>query len=146
MQGAFVDPGGDLERLTDAASARASRSKRSCSPTATSTMPAAPANWPQRLDVPIEGPQREESFWIDQLAAQSRSFGFPPARPFTPTAGWRTAIRHRRQGDTRRAPHAGPHAGHVVFFHAPSKLALVGDVLFAGRSGAPISRAATTRR
>jgi hypothetical protein len=86
--------------------------------------------------VPIEGPQREESFWIDQLPQQSRSFGFPPAQAFTPD-------RWLEDGDTvsvgneiLQVLHTPGHTpGHVVFFHAPSKLAIVGDVLFAGSIG-----------
>ena len=72
----------------------------------------------------------------DMLAAQSRGFGFPPAQPFTPD-------RWLEDGDTvtvgkeiLQVFHTPGHTpGHVVFYHAPSKLALVGDVLFAGSIG-----------
>jgi hydroxyacylglutathione hydrolase len=89
--------------------------------------------WRSSWRLPIEGPQREESFWIDQLPQQSRSFGFPPAQAFSPD-------RWLEDGDcvtvgkqTLAVIHAPGHTpGHVVFFHAPTKLAIVGDVLFAG--------------
>ena len=90
----------------------------------------------QRLGVPIEGPQREESFWIDQLVAQSRSFGFPPAQPFTPTRWLEDGDTVTVGRETLQVLYTPGHTpGHVVFFHAPSKLALVGDVLFAGSIG-----------
>jgi hydroxyacylglutathione hydrolase len=86
--------------------------------------------------VPIEGPQREESFWIDQLAAAEPQLRLSAgaglhARPLA--GGWR----HRHVGnETLQVLHTPGHTpGHVVFFHAPSKLAIVGDVLFAGSIG-----------
>ena len=80
--------------------------------------------------------QREESFWIDQLVAQSRSFGFPPAQPFTPTRWLEDGDTVTVGRETLRVLYTPGHTpGHVVFFQAPSKLALVGDVLFAGSIG-----------
>ena len=44
---AIIDPGGDLDVLLTEVAAWASRWNRSRSPTPTSTMPAAPPNWPR---------------------------------------------------------------------------------------------------
>jgi len=136
MRGAFVDPGGDLERLIDAAARLGVSIEKILLTHGHIDHAGGAGELAQRLGVPIEGPQREESFWIDQLVAQSHSFGFPAARPFTPT-------RWLEDGDTvtvgkesLQVLHTPGHTpGHVVFFHAPSKLALVGDVLFAGSVG-----------
>jgi glyoxylase-like metal-dependent hydrolase (beta-lactamase superfamily II) len=46
------------------------------------------------VGLPIEGPQRDDQFWIDGMPAQSKMFGFANVRAFTPTAGWNRATRH----------------------------------------------------
>ncbi|MDV3243197.1 MAG: MBL fold metallo-hydrolase, partial [Methylocaldum sp.] len=89
-----------------------------------------------RLGIPIEGPQKEDRFWIDLLPKQCEMFGFPPAATFTPD-------RWLEDGDTVEFGHQtlevihcpGHTPGHVVFFHSGERLAIVGDVLFKGSSG-----------
>lgn len=94
------------------------------------------ADLAERLSVPVEGPQREDAFWIDAMPEQSRMFGFPSVRGFTPDRwlehGDRVAVGNQ-QLDVIHCPGHTP--GHVCFFHAPSRLALVGDVLFQGSIG-----------
>ena len=90
----------------------------------------------EKTGVPVEGPQREDQFWIQGMAEQSRMFGFPGVRSFVPN-------RWLEEGDTVRfgeveleVLHCPGHTpGHVVFFHRPSKLLQVGDVLFQGSIG-----------
>jgi len=89
-----------------------------------------------RLGVPIEGPQRQDAFWLDQLPSQCRLFGFPHVDALKP-AHW------LEQGDTvsvgdlmLQVLHTPGHTpGHVAFFHPRSRMAIVGDVLFAGSIG-----------
>ena len=136
MKGAFVDPGGDLERLTDAAARQGVSVEKILLTHGHIDHAGGAGELAQRLGVPIEGPQREESFWIDQLAAQSRSFGFPPAQPFTPDRWLEDGDTVTIGKETLQVLYTPGHTpGHVVFYHAPSKLALVGDVLFAGSIG-----------
>jgi glyoxylase-like metal-dependent hydrolase (beta-lactamase superfamily II) len=90
----------------------------------------------ERTGVPIEGPQREDAFWIDQLGSQGRSFGLPAARPFTPDR-WLTDGDTVNVGnivfDVRHCPGHTP--GHVVFVAPDPGIAFVGDVLFQGSVG-----------
>ena len=87
-------------------------------------------------NLPIEGPHKEDQFWIDSLPQQSQMFGFPLVKTFSPT-------RWLEQDDTidigneiLKVFHCPGHTpGHVVLYHAPSKLAVVGDVLFQGSIG-----------
>jgi hydroxyacylglutathione hydrolase len=89
-----------------------------------------------RYKVPLEGPHVADKFWIDQLPEQGKMFGFPPLAAFdsdrwlsdgdTVSFGAQTMSVHHCPGHT---------PGHVVFFHAQAKLAIVGDVLFAGSIG-----------
>lgn len=89
----------------------------------------------RELGVPIEGPHRDDAFWIDQLGPDTTSYGVP-SQTFTPT-------RWLDDGDTVTVGnltldvyHCPGHTpGHVVFHHAPSNLAILGDVLFQGAIG-----------
>ena len=94
------------------------------------------ADLADKLELPIEGPHIDDKFWIDGLEQQGRMFGVPPCRPFTPDR-WLAAGDTVTVGDLSFAVHhcPGHTPGHVVFVHDPSRLALVGDVLFAGSIG-----------
>jgi len=136
MQGAFVDPGGDLDRLLAEAKAEGVTIEKILLTHGHIDHAGGAAELARRLGLPIEGPQREEAFWIDQLPAQSERFGFPPSTAFTPD-------RWLEQGDTvtvgsqtLSVSHTPGHTpGHIVFFHAPTRVAIVGDVLFQGSIG-----------
>jgi glyoxylase-like metal-dependent hydrolase (beta-lactamase superfamily II) len=136
LRGAFVDPGGDIDHLQAVADKLGVHIEKLLLTHGHIDHAGGAGELAAQLQVPIEGPQREESFWIDQLATQSKYFGFPPAQPFTPD-------RWLNNGDTVTVGEQvlqvlytpGHTPGHVVFFHAPSQLAIVGDVLFAGSIG-----------
>ncbi|MDP2784589.1 MAG: MBL fold metallo-hydrolase [Sulfurimicrobium sp.] len=133
---AVVDPGGDIERILLAVEECGVTLEKILVTHGHIDHAGAVAELAERLSLPIEGPQREDQFWIDILPEQSMKFGFPHARPFTPD-------RWLEQGDTVQfgnvtldVLHCPGHTpGHVVFFHAPSRLAIVGDVLFQGSIG-----------
>ena len=136
MRGAFVDPGGDIDLLVDTAARLGVTVEKILLTHGHIDHAGGAGELAQRLGVPIEGPQQEESFWIDQLVAQSRSFGFPPAQAFTPDRWLNDGDTVTVGKETLQVLYTPGHTpGHVVFYHAPSKLALVGDVLFAGSIG-----------
>ena len=133
---AVVDPGGELERILAAASESDAGIEKILVTHAHIDHAGGVAELAERLHVPIEGPQREDQYWIDALDEQSRMFGFPGARPFEPD-------RWLDEGDTvsfgnieLQVHHCPGHTpGHVIFFHASARLAIVGDVLFRGSIG-----------
>ena len=136
MKGALVDPGGDLEILLAAAAELGVTIEKILLTHGHIDHAGGAGELATRLSVPIEGPQREDKFWIEQLAAQSRAFGFPPAQPFTPDRWLEDGDTVSVGNETLQVLHTPGHTpGHVVFFHAPSKLAITGDVLFAGSIG-----------
>ena len=136
MKGAFVDPGGDIEHLLDTAARLGVSVEKILLTHGHIDHAGGAGELAQRIGVPIEGPQHEESFWIDQLVAQSRSFGFPLAQAFTPNRWLEDGDTVTVGKETLQVLYTPGHTpGHVVFYHAPSKLALVGDVLFAGSIG-----------
>lgn len=84
----------------------------------------------------MEGPQEEDRFWIQGMPQQSRMFGFPDVEAFEPDRWLNDGDTVSLGNETLQVIHAPGHTpGHVVFFHAPSRLAIVGDVLFAGSIG-----------
>lgn len=133
---AVVDPGGDVSRILRAVEESGATLEKILVTHGHIDHAGAVAELAERLSLPIEGPQRADQFWIDGMPQQSKMFGFPDVRAFTPD-------RWLEQGDTVRfgnvemaVLHCPGHTpGHVVFFHAPSRLAIVGDVLFQGSVG-----------
>jgi glyoxylase-like metal-dependent hydrolase (beta-lactamase superfamily II) len=88
--------------------------------------------------VPIEGPHREDAFLIegDYLPRQCTMYGFPQTAGFTPSRWFEDGDEVPIGMETLQVLHAPGHTpGHVVYFHAEARLALVGDVLFAGSIG-----------
>ena len=136
MKGAFVDPGGDLDKLLAAAAKLGVSIEKLLLTHGHIDHAGGTGELAAKLKVKIEGPQEEERFWLEQLPAQSRMFGFPQAQECNPD-------RWLNEGDTvtvgnesLQVIHTPGHTpGHVVFFHVATKLAIVGDVLFAGSIG-----------
>ena len=135
MKVAFVDPGGDLDRLK-AAAAQAGVTIEKILVTHGHIDHCGQAGiLAEELGVPIEGPHEEDLFWISRLEEDGQRYGIN-GRPFT-------SDRYLVDGDTvtvgkltfnvRHCPGHTP--GHVIFHHPESKLAIVGDVLFQGSIG-----------
>ena len=135
MRGALVDPGGDLDRLK-AAVAKAGVTLEKLLITHGHIDHCGQAGQlAQELGLPIEGPHEADRFWIARLGDDGRSYGIDGA-VFEPTR-WLHDGDTVMLGDlTLDVIHCPGHTpGHVVFHHAPSRLAVVGDVLFAGSIG-----------
>jgi glyoxylase-like metal-dependent hydrolase (beta-lactamase superfamily II) len=135
MKAAVVDPGGDLPRIHDAIRQAGVTVEKILLTHghidhAGEAKPLADA-----LGVPIEGPQEADRFWIARLDEDGRNYGirgvvFEPDRWLddgdTVTIGELTLDVYLTPGHT---------PGHVIFHHAPSRFAQVGDVLFQGSIG-----------
>jgi hydroxyacylglutathione hydrolase len=133
---ALIDPGGEPDRLLAAVAQHELVVEKLLVTHAHIDHAGAVADVARRLDVPIEGPQRADQFWIDLLPQQGQSYGFPLAESFTPDRwledGDAVTV-GEEQFEVRHCPGHTP--GHVVFFHAGARLAFVGDVLFQGSIG-----------
>jgi glyoxylase-like metal-dependent hydrolase (beta-lactamase superfamily II) len=135
MAGAFVDPGGDLGRLKDAAAQHGVRVEKILLTHGHIDHCGQAGILAAELGVPIEGPHEDDLFWISRLEQDGQRYGIN-GKPFQ-------SDRYLVDGDkvevgklvfeVRHCPGHTP--GHVVFHHAPSRLALVGDVLFQGSIG-----------
>jgi glyoxylase-like metal-dependent hydrolase (beta-lactamase superfamily II) len=135
-EAAIVDPGGDLEKIEEALlSLKVHPSKILLTHGHLDHCAGAP-ELAKKWNIKIEGPHYDEKFWLDQLPEQSIRFGFGKAQPFEPDR-WLADGDQVSLGehilDVYHCPGHTP--GHIVFFDKPTRLALVGDVLFAGSIG-----------
>jgi glyoxylase-like metal-dependent hydrolase (beta-lactamase superfamily II) len=135
MRGAFVDPGGDLPKLEAAAAQHGVTVEKILVTHGHIDHCGQAGILAEKLAVPIEGPQEEDRFWIARLNDDRASFGLE-GKPFEPTR-WLEDGDEVTVGElTLRVRHTPGHTpGHVVFFHGPSRFAIVGDVLFRGSIG-----------
>ena len=133
---AFVDPGGEAERLLAQAAKRGLTVEKLLLTHGHLDHVGAAAELRARLKVPIEGPQREDAFWLDALPEQARLFGLEDSEALVPDR-WLNDCDSVQVGDlTLDVLHCPGHTpGHVVFHHAAGRLAFVGDVLFRGSIG-----------
>ncbi|WP_380872863.1 Zn-dependent hydrolase glyoxalase II family protein [Sphingomonas sp. DBB INV C78] len=135
MRGAFIDAGGDLPRLTAAAEKAGVTIEKLLVTHGHIDHCGGTGILAEQLGVPIEGPHEADRFWISRLDEDGRNYGIE-GRVFEPD-------RWLKDGDTVTVGelsfdviHCPGHTpGHVVFHHAPSQLAIVGDVLFQGSIG-----------
>ena len=84
----------------------------------------------------MEGRDLDDRFLIDDLPQQGPRFGFGQLQSFTPArwlVGGDTVCFGKVDLQVRHCPGHTP--GHVIFFSPGHRLALVGDVLFAGSIG-----------
>ena len=134
---AAVDPGGDLDRIEAALARLGGTLEKVLLTHGHIDHCGAAGELAARCSVPIEGPHPADRFWIEQLPAQARAFGFAAAATAFEPARWLADGDTVRVGaQTLQVSHCPGHTpGHVVFFHAASRLALVGDVLFRGSVG-----------
>jgi glyoxylase-like metal-dependent hydrolase (beta-lactamase superfamily II) len=135
MRGAFTDPGGDLPKLREAVRQTGVTIEKILLTHGHIDHCGSAGIFAEELGVPIEGPHEDDLFWISRLAEDGARYGVT-GKPFTPNRWLNdgdTVTVGELTMDVRHCPGHTP--GHVVFHHAESKLAIVGDVLFQGSIG-----------
>lgn len=132
---AVVDPGGDLDRILGAVAQQGVTVEKILLTHGHIDHAGGAKELAEKLGVPIEGPEERDRFWIARLGEDGKSYGIP-ARAFEPDR-WLAEGDTVTIGDlTLHVYHTPGHTpGHVVFHHPPSKLAIVGDVIFQGSIG-----------
>lgn len=135
MKGAFVDPGGDLDKLKQALEKTGVTLEKILVTHGHMDHCGLAGVLAGEMGVPIEGPHEGDRFWIESLDDPARRYGLP-GESFEPDR-WLSDGDQVTVGnlvlDVVHCPGHTP--GHVVFHHAPSHFAFVGDVLFAGSIG-----------
>ncbi len=135
-QVAVVDPGGDLECIEEQIANMQGQLALVLLTHGHMDHCAGARVLADRYAVPLQGPQREDKFWIEQLPAMCQRVGFPPAAAFEPDRWLEDGERVHFGEETLQVLYTPGHTpGHVVFFHAGDRIAFVGDVLFHGSIG-----------
>lgn len=132
---ALVDPGGDLDKIK-AGIAEAGVAMEKILITHGHIDHCGEAGvLAKELGLPIEGPHEADRFWISRLDEDGKQYGIN-GEVFEPDR-WLDEGDTVTVGDlTLQVLHCPGHTpGHIVFFHAPSRFAIVGDVLFQGSVG-----------
>lgn len=135
MKAALVDPGGDLDKLKLAIERAGVTLEKIILTHGHMDHCGQAGVLAKELGVPIEGPHEGDRFWIEGLDDAAMRFGVE-GESFEPDR-WLKGGDKVTVGDLELdVIHCPGHTpGHVVFFHEPSRFALVGDVLFAGSIG-----------
>lgn len=131
-----IDPGGNIELIQAAIKQHGVTLVKVLLTHAHIDHAGATQSIANHYNVPVEGPHSEDQFWIDLIPQQKTQFGFPDAQTFS-TDRWLNQGDKVTFGNIELEVYfcPGHTPGHVVFYHADSKLAQVGDVLFRGSIG-----------
>ncbi|WP_170003279.1 MBL fold metallo-hydrolase [Pseudopontixanthobacter vadosimaris] len=135
MRGALIDPGGDLPKLKAGVEKSGVTLEKILVTHGHMDHCGEAGVLAEELGLPIEGPHEADRFWIARLEEDGKRYGMN-SRSFEPD-------RWLVDGDTVTVGaltldviHCPGHTpGHVIFHHAPSNFAIVGDVLFQGSIG-----------
>ncbi len=131
-----IDPGGDLPNISRAiAQAGVAVDKIWLTHGHVDHVGGA-ADLRENLKVPIEGPHKDDLFLLQHVVETARSFGMTNASNVTPDR-WLDEGDQVEVGElTFDVLHCPGHSpGSLAFVHPGQRLAIVGDVLFAGSVG-----------
>ncbi len=133
---ALIDPGGEVDRLLAAVAKSGATLEKVLVTHGHVDHCGGAAEVAERAGVPIEGPHRDDAFWIDGLDEQGASFGVPGARSFTPDRWLDDGDTVTIGGHVFEVLHCPGHSpGSVVLVNRANRLILMGDVLFRGSIG-----------
>ncbi|WP_140984865.1 MBL fold metallo-hydrolase [Asticcacaulis tiandongensis] len=133
---AVIDPGGDIEPVLAEIKRRGLTVEKIWVTHGHADHAGGTQSLREATGAPVEGPHRDDQFWIDQIPDNAKRWGIYDAQSFVPDR-WLENGDTVTLGDTEwQVIHCPGHTpGHVVFYHAPSQFAQVGDVLFKGSIG-----------
>ncbi|MBU2984573.1 MBL fold metallo-hydrolase [Saccharophagus degradans] len=135
-QAALIDPGGDVERLLAAVQEEGVELSKIILTHGHLDHVGGTAELVAKLGLPVEGPHKDDSFWLDMLPTQAQMMGFAPVASFTPNRWLNDGDTVTLGDQTLAVYHCPGHTpGHVILHHKATKKAFVGDVLFKGSIG-----------
>jgi glyoxylase-like metal-dependent hydrolase (beta-lactamase superfamily II) len=136
LKAAIIDPGGEVPRLLEALKQQGLTLEKIWLTHGHLDHAGGTAALQAATGVPIEGPQREDAFWIDRIEESGKAYGINDAKRFEPDR-WLEDGDRVTLGETEfEVYHCPGHTpGHVIFFHRDAGFAQVGDVLFQGSIG-----------
>ncbi len=132
---ALSDPGGDLDKLRAAIEQTGVEMEKIIITHGHIDHCGEAGILAKELGVPIEGPHKDDIFWIERLSEDGAKYGVN-GQIFEPDRWLEDGDKVTLGALTLDVIHCPGHTpGHVIFFHEPSKFAIVGDVIFQGSIG-----------
>jgi hydroxyacylglutathione hydrolase len=133
---AVIDPGGDLPQIMQAIEQTAAKVEKILLTHGHIDHAGGAAELKDMLNVPIEGPHKDDKWLLDLLPQRGLEFGVAGARAFVPDRWLDDGDTVEAAGFTFKVLHAPGHSpGSVVLFNAENRFAFMGDVLFKGSVG-----------
>lgn len=133
---AFIDPGSDIAVLKEAQQELGVDIDKIFLTHGHIDHAGAAAALADYFNVKIEGPHKDDTFLLDDLARQGPRLGITEARAFEPDTWLMHGDEVQVGEESFSVIHCPGHTpGHLVFFNQAAKLAFVGDVLFQGSIG-----------
>ena len=136
MEGVFIDPGGEIDKLMGAAEDLGVQIVAVWLTHGHLDHAGAAQDVRERAGCPVIGPHPDDQWLLDDIEAQGARFGITDGRNVVPDS-------YLNEGDTLElgglkfgVVHCPGHTpGHVVIYQNEGRLAFVGDVLFRGSIG-----------
>lgn len=136
MQGAVVDPGGDIDRVMAKIEQHAINVSKIILTHGHLDHAGGAEELKRRLAVEIIGPHQDDLFWLQGISEQGKQYGFSGAQNCSPDKWLDEGQQINIGNETLDIYHCPGHTpGHIIFHHKRSGLAFVGDVLFKGSIG-----------
>ena len=145
---AVVDPGGDIERISDAIKQHNLTLEKVLVTHGHLDHCGGARKLADLYNVPIEGPNKADDWLLEQLGSeQTRMWGLPPGQPFTPDRWLEQGDEVTVGNETLKVFHCPGHSpGHVIFFMLRQKSPSPAMCFSRARSDAPICPKAASRR
>lgn len=133
---AVIDPGGEPDKIMAAAAKMDAKIIKIWLTHGHLDHAGAAEEIKRRTGAPIEGPQKEEIFWLTQIRESWRRFGIEDGEDCTPDRWLEEGDKLELDGIEFKVAYTPGHTpGHIVIYHEGARLAFVGDVIFAGSIG-----------
>ncbi|PCI58895.1 MAG: hypothetical protein COB37_12360 [Kordiimonadales bacterium] len=136
MEGALVDPGGDVEKLLAEVKKLGVKLTKILLTHGHMDHAGGAAEIKEQFDLPIIGPHIEDKFWLDQIEEHAAKYGMAGLRCCTPDTWLKDGDEITFGNQKLAVLHTPGHTpGHVVLYNEERKVAFVGDVIFKGSIG-----------
>lgn len=135
-QAVVVDPGGDVPVILDAVKQAGVKVQEIWLTHGHIDHAGGAAELAEALGVAVLGPSHEDMFLLERLPETGASYGMAGARKVVPQKWLSQGDEVKVGGLSFEVRHAPGHTpGHVIFFNAEHRFAIVGDVIFQGSIG-----------
>ena len=136
MIGALVDPGGDVDAILAEVEKRGITLEKILLTHGHLDHAGGAQDLKEKLKLPIMGPEQSDKFWLDGIEEQAAKYGMTGLRCCLPDEWLEEGAEISVGNVVLETIHCPGHTpGHLVFYDEASRVAFVGDVLFAGSIG-----------